>query len=44
MLTVLIKNGKRVAAFYNSKGTGYVEIDYNSPVALPYKLKLEANN
>lgn len=44
MFIVLIKNGKRVAAFYNSKGTGYVEIDYDSSVALPYKLKMEANN
>ena len=39
MITVLIKNGKRVAAFYSAKGTGYVEIDYNSPLAIPYKVK-----
>ena len=39
MITVLIKNGKRVFAFYNPKGTGYIEIDYDSPLAIPYKVK-----
>lgn len=40
MIVVLVKNGKRKAAFYNSKGEGYIEIDYDSPLATPYKLKL----
>ena len=40
MITVLIKNGKRVAAFYNAKGTGYVEIDYNSPLAIIFSYDL----
>lgn len=40
MFVVLIKKGKRVAAFYNTKGKGYIEIDYDSPLALPYKAKL----
>ena len=40
MIVVLVKNGKRKAAFYNPKGVGYIEIDYDSPLALPYKAKL----
>lgn len=40
MIIVLIKNNKKVAAFYNPKGEGYIEIDYDSPLAAPYKLKL----
>ena len=40
MIVVLVKNGKRKAAFYNPRGEGYIEIDYNSPLATPYKLKL----
>jgi hypothetical protein len=39
MTIVLIKNGKRVAAFYNPKGSGHVEIDYDSPLAAIYKTK-----
>ena len=42
MITVLIKDGKHVVAFYNSKGVGYVEIDYDSLLALPYKLSMKA--
>lgn len=40
MIVVLIKNHKRVAAFYNPKGEGYIEIDYDSPLAATYKLRL----
>lgn len=40
MIVVLMKDGKRKAAFYNPRGEGYIEIDYNSPLATPYKLKL----
>lgn len=40
MIVVLMKNGKRKAAFYNPRGEGYIEIDYDSPLATPYKLKL----
>lgn len=38
MIVVLIKDGKRKAAFYNPRGEGYIEIDYSSPLAIPYKL------
>jgi hypothetical protein len=38
MTIVLIKNGKRVAAFYNPKGSGHIEIDYDSPLATIYKM------
>lgn len=40
MIVVLMKDGKRKAAFYNSRGVEYIEIDYDSPLAAPYKLKL----
>ena len=40
MIVVLMKDGKRKAAFYNPRGEGYIEIDYESPLATPYKLKL----
>lgn len=40
MIVVLMKEGKRKAAFYNPRGEGYIEIDYDSPLATPYKLKL----
>ena len=40
MIVVLIKNGKKEAAFYNPKREGYIEIDYDSPLATPYKLTL----
>lgn len=39
MIVVLMKDGKRKAAFYNPRGEGYIEIDYDSPLATPYKLK-----
>lgn len=39
MTIVLIKNGKKVAAFYKPNGSGYMEIDYNSPLATIYKVK-----
>lgn len=40
MIVVLIKNHKRVAAFYNPKREGYIEIDYDSPIAAPYRARL----
>lgn len=40
MIIVLIKDGKKVAAFYNTSGSGYIEIDYDSPMAITYKAKL----
>lgn len=40
MIVVLMKDGKRKAAFYNPRGEGYIEINYDSPLATPYKLKL----
>ncbi len=39
MTIVLIKNGQKVAAFYKPNGSGYVEIDYDSPLAVIYKMK-----
>ena len=39
MVIVLVKDGKKVEAFYRPKGSGYMEIDYDSPLALPYKMK-----
>lgn len=38
MTIVLIKDGKKVAAFYKPNDTGYIEIDYNSPLAAIYKM------
>ena len=40
MIIVLIKDKKKVAAFYNPNGESYVEIDYDSPMAIPYKARL----
>ena len=39
MIVVLMKDGKRKAAFYTPRGEGYIEIDYDSLLAAPYKLK-----
>lgn len=39
MTIVLIKNGQKVAAFYKPNGSGYMEIDYYSPLAAVYKAK-----
>lgn len=39
MTIVLIKDGQKVAAFYKPNDFGYVEIDYDSPLATIYKVK-----
>ena len=40
MFIVITKDGKPVDAFYKTTGKGYIEIDYKSLLALPYKAKL----
>ena len=40
MFVIITKDGKPVDAFFHTSGKGIIVIEYDSPLATPYKLKL----